>query len=63
MAAAIEDIIALWRRTVALEPLGADRESTITRWVRELREAVLRSGFTEDDLNAALDDNPHMGGK
>ena len=58
MAQTIENVIELWRARALVEPLSADREATVTAWVSDLNEFVMAHGFTEDDLNSVLDDNP-----
>ncbi len=58
MAQTIENVIELWRARALVEPLSGDREATVTAWVSDLNEFVMAHGFTEDDLNLVLDDNP-----
>jgi hypothetical protein len=58
MAQTIENVIELWRARPSGEPLSGDREATVTAWVSDLTEFVIAHGFTEDDLNSVLDDNP-----
>ena len=58
MTDTIQDVIERWRRGITAEPLPSDRDDAVTAWVAELTALVIASGFTEDDLNEALDDNP-----
>jgi hypothetical protein len=58
MATTIETLIELWRQQMLAAPLPENREDALTAWVSGLRSLVLASGFTEADLNIALDDNP-----
>jgi hypothetical protein len=58
MAQTIENVIELWRARALVEPLSRDREATLTAWVSDLNEFVTAHGFTGDDLNSVLDDNP-----
>jgi hypothetical protein len=58
MTKTIEDVIELWRQQKLAERLLDDREGTVTAWVSGLNDYVCLHGFTEDDLNRALDDNP-----
>ena len=58
MATTIESLIELWRQNTLAAPLPENREDALTEWVSGLRNLVLANGFTEADLNIALDDNP-----
>jgi hypothetical protein len=58
MATTIESLIELWRQKTLAAPLLENREDALTEWVSGLRNLVLANGFTEADLNIALDDNP-----
>jgi hypothetical protein len=58
MATTIESLIELWRQKTLAAPLPENREDALTEWVSGLRNLVLANGFTEADLNIALDDNP-----
>jgi hypothetical protein len=58
MAKTIESVIERWRQETLAAPLPDNREDTLTAWVSGLRSFVLSNGFTEADLNNALDDNP-----
>lgn len=58
MAKTIEEVIELWRQKTLAQPLPGAREETLTAWVSGLSAFVQENGFTEDDLNTALDDNP-----
>ncbi len=58
MAQTIETVIELWRARALVGPPPGDREATVTAWVSDLTEFVSARGFTEEDLNSVLDDNP-----
>lgn len=58
VADTIEDVIERWRTGIRAEALPADRDDAVTAWVAEITALVVACGFTEDDLNNALDDNP-----
>lgn len=58
MAQTIENVIELWLAIALAGPSTGDREIMVTKWVLDLNEFVRAHGFTEDDLNRVLDDNP-----